>query len=338
MAAAALADDGAPITARELLDGLSTSAGEYQNLENGEVLAYDGESYEKTKRVLAADAAVLVHKDLSEIKAFFHENESLIPVKDQIDHAEIFSEADFASVAFTDTENDLKEVEDLLAAKPGKDFNFSAAEYELLKKSQGKARKADKSARVQIASDFIREVMIGRYRLYQENGLAGITPYQRSSRKHVEIGNELKLTNEAFAPFEPYFPDFYDSIVNFPADNGCCRHEFRWLKVKLRKRPSFVLAHTIYQLNEHYLLITERFYYISNTANTLQVTMSWLHYEDDTYMGLTVSASADILDSMMGRMLRPLGRNKAREMVTELMTDFRDELNDDPAESDDQQE
>ena len=49
---------------------------------------------------------------------------------------------------------------------------------------------------------------------------------------------------------------------------------------------------------------------------------------DNTYMGLAMSASADILDSMMGKMLRPLGRNKAQDLVTDVMTEVRTELED----------
>lgn len=43
-------------------------------------------------------------------------------------------------------------------------------------------------------------------------------------------------------------------------------------------------------------------------------------------MGVAMSASADILDSMMGKMLRPLGRNKAQDLVTDVMTEVRADL------------
>ena len=39
-----------------------------------------------------------------------------------------------------------------------------------------------------------------------------------------------------------------------------------------------------------------------------------------------MSASADILDSVMGRMLRPVGRNLAKDMVTDAMEDIRQDL------------
>lgn len=62
------------------------------------------------------------------------------------------------------------------------------------------------------------------------------------------------------------------------------------------------------------------------TLNSVQVTLSWLPYDENTYMGVAMSASADILDSMMGKMLRLLGRNKAQDLVTDVMTEVRADL------------
>jgi hypothetical protein len=36
-----------------------------------------------------------------------------------------------------------------------------------------------------------------------------------------------------------------------------------------------------------------------------------------------MSASTDLLDSTIGRMLRPLGRNKAKNMVADVVDDIR---------------
>ncbi len=54
--------------------------------------------------------------------------------------------------------------------------------------------------------------------------------------------------------------------------------------------------------------------------------MSWLKYDENTYMGIAMTASTDLLDSMMGRMLRPIGRNKAKDMVSEIMLDVKADL------------
>ena len=86
------------------------------------------------------------------------------------------------------------------------------------------------------------------------------------------------------------------------------------------------LTLTVWQRTGDYLVITERHYYVTHTINSAQVTVCWLPYGDDTYMGLAISASTDVLESLMGKMLRPLGRNKARDMVTDVLTEFREEM------------
>jgi hypothetical protein len=124
---------------------------------------------------------------------------------------------------------DIDEVEELFKLKSGKDFNLSAAEFELLQNRLSPHRSGSTSDKVTAASDAMREILIGRYTKYQAEGLKGIESY-------------------------------------------------------------------------------------------------WLPYDENTYMGLAMSASADILDSMMGKMLRPLGRNKAQDLVTDVMTEVRSDL------------
>ena len=317
---------GQDVDGAKVLDGLGATASDIQELEGGDIIAYSDEAYENTPRELSADAVMLVDTDLAAIEEALLDAVTVIPTKLMLGHSEISAEADFADVAYTEEEID--EVEKLFKLKPGKDFNLSTAEFELLKSRLGPYRQASAAVKVSAASDAMREILIGRYNRYRAEGLKGIDNYWRSKRKQVDVGRELFLTTDTFKPFEPDFPEFFHVMENYPSGADCCEHYFHWLKVKIHKRPAFALAHTMIQRTEQFILYTERFYYVSNTINSVQVTLSWLPYDENTYMGLAMSASADILDSMMGKMLRPLGRNKAQELVTDVMTEVRTELED----------
>ncbi len=319
IAGAAQSIDGA-----EVLNGLGIPAADVAKLEQGGILAYSDEEYESTRRELAADAIVLVDTDLGAVERTLGEAVTVIPAKVMLEHAEISSEADFSAVEFT--EGDIDEVDKLIDAKRGKDFNFSDSEYELLRTRLGKHKNSSSAEKISAASEVMREILQDRYARYRAEGLDGIPQYSRSRRKQVDVGNELFLTTDTFRPFEPDFPEFFHVMLEYPSGAECCRHHFRWLKVKLRKRPTFALAHTMIEKTDDYILYTERFYYVSNSLNSVQVTLSWLPYDEDTYMGLAMSASADVLDSMLGRMLRPLGRNKAIDLVTDVMTEVRADL------------
>jgi hypothetical protein len=310
----------------KVLDGLGATVNDIQELESGEIVAYSDEAYENTPRELSADAVMLVDTDLDAIERALRDAVTVIPTKLMLAHAEISGEADFDAVTYT--EDDIDEVEKIFKLKPGKDFNLSTAEFERLKVRLDPLRKAGDSEKLTAASDAMREILLGRYRSYRSKGLNGIDNYWRSKRKQVDVGGELRLTTDTFEPFAPDFPEYFRVLEDFPAGADCCEHSFRWLKVKIHKRPAFALAHTIIRRTDQYILYTERFYFVSNTLNSVQVTLSWLPYDDNTYMGLAMSASADILDSMMGKMLRPLGRNKAQELVTDVMSEVRSELED----------
>ena len=308
----------------KVLDGLGATADDITQLESGEIIAYSDEAYESTPRELSADAVMLIDTDLDAIVAALVDAVTVIPTKLMIAHSEISGEVDFADVAYT--EDDIDEVEELFKLKPGKDFNLSTAEFEILKTRLGPHRKGSSADKIAAASDAMREILIRRYNSYQADGLKGIESYWRSKRKQIDVGEELFLTTDTFRPFAPDFPEYFHVIENYPSGADCCEHYFRWLKVKIHKRPAFALAHTMIQKTDQFILYTERFYYVNNTLNSVQVTLSWLPYDENTYMGLAMSASADVLDSMMGKMLRPLGRNKAQDLVTDIMADVRTDL------------
>lgn len=314
----------AEIDGRQVLEGLGVSPSEIEEIESGGMLTFSDEAYENTKRELAADAVILVDSDLITIFNEIISEPTLVPSHVVIDSSMVESDADFAGVMYTDAEFD--EVKDLFKAKPGKKHNFSASDFEILREFLDPHVHSDATSQIAAASDAMRAILIRRYNEYRANGLDGIDSYQRSRKKTVDIARELRLTTETFAPFASDFPEFYGVMHDYPEGAECCEHFYRWIKVEIRDRPTFALSHTFVQKTDDYVLATERYYFVTSTLNSLQVTLSWLKYDENTYMGLAMTASTDLLDSMMGRMLRPIGRNKAKDMVSDIMLDVKCDL------------
>ena len=312
------------VTADVFIEGLDVSSEDVKRLESGDVLAFSGADYENTDRELAADSMILVRADLAAVHAALVEETTVLPGKLIIDSGIIRDESDFDEIAF-DT-GDIEEVDKLLRLKPGKDYNFSEREYSWLSNELAKQRKSDEATRLSVASDAMRQVLIERYRRYRASGLEGIEGYRRSKRKTIDVGHELQLTTDAFEAFDDEFPEFVRTAVAYPEGAECCEHYFRWLKVKIAKRPTFALAHTIVQRTDEFVLLNERHFYVGHSLNSAQITLAWVPYGEDTYLGLGVSASADILDSTLGKMLRPVGRKKAEEMVSDAMIEIRSDL------------
>ena len=309
---------------QEILDGFEISAKEIARLDDGEILSYSDEEFEFTKRELAADALIRVDAGMDSILEALQDDPTLIP-RDLVITAQVIeATSDFDAVGFSAA--DMDEVEKLFSAKPGKTLNFSNDEFALIEKRLGPHRNASAAEKVDAASAVMREILLARYNAYRENGLAGVAGYDRSTRKRVDVGAELKLTNDAAKVFEDQFPEFVKVMVAYPEGAECCEHIFRWFKAKIRKRPVFALSHTVLRVQDDIVMIMERVYYSSSQLNSLQINTTWVPFEDGGYLGLTTSASADILDSALGRMLRPIGRNKAIDIVEGVMEETKADL------------
>ena len=277
----------------QVLKALSVSSAEIDQLESGEVLTFSDQAYESSKRELAADAIILIDSDLNAIAAALTEDATIVPSNKIIESGIVRSEADFSGVSFTAAEYD--EVQELFKAKPGKDHNFSNSEYALLRQKLGPHRNSDPASKIAAASAAMREILIARYKAYRVSGLNGIEKYSRKKSKQVDVGHELRLTTATFKPFAGEYPEFYKVMHDYPAGAECCDHYYRWIKFSIRKRPTFALAHTMIQKTDDYVLATERYYYAVSTLNSLQVTLSWLRYDDNTFVGLAMSASTDMI-------------------------------------------
>lgn len=312
------------MTSAELLEDFGLTPDEIAELESGEVLAFSDEEIEFSKRELATDAMVQVDTDHSTILQALKEDATLIPVKLLQDYHQVTEESDFAGVEFTD--DNFAEVEKLFGSKLGKEFNLSAAEITTVQRILEPHRSGTRAQMIEAASAAMRAVLTGRYNAYRASGIAGIEPYQRSSRKRVDVGAELQLTNDAAAVYRDEFPEFVRVLGAYPEGAECCEHIYRWIKVRIRKRHAFALAHTIIQATDDFAIFTERHFYVSNTLNSVQLTVLWLPHGDQGSIGLAMSASADVLDSVMGRMLRGVGRNLAKDMVTDAMVDIKNDL------------
>ena len=315
----------AEIDGNELIEGYGLSENEIAQLERGDVLTFSDEDYEFSKRELSADAMAYVEVRHQDVLEAVQQDATLIPVKLLKSYTRINDESDFSDVAFTAEE--YGEVEKLFDDSIEKDFNLSATEQAFIRKELSPHQAGTEAEKIAAASDAMRAVLVGRYDAYRARGISAIEGYQRSGRKTVDVGAELQLTNDAAKAFEEDFPEFVRAMSAYPEGGECCEHEFRWLKVRIRKRIAFALAHTMIQTTDEFAVITERYYFVSNTLNSVQLTVLWLPYgEEGGSIGLAMSASADILDSMMGRMLRPVGRTLAKDMVTDAMEDVKADL------------
>jgi hypothetical protein len=310
-------------TGKALLRDLNIRDAKVRSLENGEVITTLASEYEQSKRELAIDATILINKPLKTLLDESEDKLTLLPDKMILSSSEILSEADFEGLGFT--EQEAKEAAKVLGAKRNDDMNFGERDLAIIQRVKS-ARNGRSD--LELASEAIRQVLLNRYSKYMAQGLQGVEPYVRKSES-VSAGHELRLSNEQLIAVDKYFPDYYDTLVNFPKSAECCEHRFMWVKTKVLKRPMFILVHRIMLQTDEAVLLTERHFYISHTLNSLQLTLGWLPYtegNDTTYLGIATSANSEYLTGFFGSMIRTLGANKGANMIGGVLTDIRDEL------------
>lgn len=309
---------------KSLVGELNLSGKDVQKLESGEVLTKLASEYEQSPRELAIDATVLIRKPLNELASESEDDITLVPGKLILDSSEVLGEDDFAGVDFAPEE--AEEAREWLNAGYGDDLNLGFEDLAIIERVRSnRGGRSD----VELGSEAARQVLLHRYRQYVQGGLESIEPYARSRKKSVSAGDELRLSNETLQLIAKHFPDYYATLVDFPASADCCEHRFMWLKAKVRSRPTFILIHRILLETDEVVLLTERHFYVSHTLNSLQLTLGWLPWEtgdDSTYLGIVTSANSDYLTGFVGKMIRVLGANKGAEMVGGVLSDIRDDL------------
>jgi hypothetical protein len=310
-------------TGEVLLKDLNMPEAEIRSLESGEVVTRLASEYEQSKREMAIDATIVINKPLDVLLEQAEDQITLVPDKIILASAEITSEADFAAVGFTAGEAD--EAARVLNAKRNDALNLGEKDLAIIKKVKGQR---NGRSNLDLASEAIRQVLTGRYRDYMARGLKGVEPYVRK-RDSVSAGQELKLSNEQLLAVDKYYPDYFDTLVNFPRSAECCEHRFMWMKAKVRSRPTFILIHRILLSSPEAVILTERHFYVSHTLNSLQLTLGWLPYGehgDDTYLGIATSANSDYLTGFVGKLIRSFGANKGAKMMGGILVDIREEL------------
>lgn len=312
-------------TGEAILKGLNMREAEIRSLENGEVVTKLASEYEQSKRELAIDATVLINKPLDVLVEESEDDLTLIPGKMILDSREVFGEADFDSVGFSPDE--LEEARAFLKAGRNDKLNLGMTDLDIV---QAVKQQAAGRGEIELASEIVRKILARRYREYKKSGLAGIEPYVRKGKgKTVSVGHELKLSNEQLFGIDQYFPEYLETLVHFPRGADCCEHRFMWMKAKVNKRPTFILIHRIVLDADQAVLLTERHFYISNSLNSLQLTLGWLPYSDasdSTYLGIATSANSDYLTGLTGKLIRTLGANKGAKMIGGVLEDIRDDL------------
>jgi hypothetical protein len=283
------------LTAKEVIATLKPEA--RKQLETGKIVTIARPEQETSDAGLAVSMAVLVPADFNKTLATLRSIKAKSDPKQRRTTREISgsvrgdgSSPAFAAIGFAADEK--REVDKLLKAEPGDDFNFSKEELSWIKQAAGGGNPAKAAAGV------MRRVLESRYVAYCNAGLEGLPPYARSDGGLNHPGVDLAATTETMPLLRKNLPDFYNAFRNYPKGGAeGLQHCFFWEKKTVDGRPMFSLQHEMVQITSGGATIASREFYISNDLNTLQVVIGLLPHGKQT---LAVLANQTYTDKVAG--------------------------------------
>lgn len=169
-------------------------------------------------------------------------------------------------------------------AEPGSDLNLSTAEI-----AEFKGVGSDTAA----VTAAVKKQLLARHQAYRAKGLAGIAPYDRGGES-TPAGGDLKSATETLSLMKESVPDFYNGLLNYPADKPAgIEEEFSWSNYTAHGEPVFILTHDMQVTDGDALLIAMRQFYVSGSYNVGQAVVGALPVKGGTAIFYTNRTSTD---------------------------------------------
>lgn len=194
-------------------------------------------------------------------------------------------------------------------AEAGDDLNLSSAEVAALKALGG-----DES-RVEAA---LKQILLGRYRAYRQQGLAGVAAYDRGG-KTTDAAGDLRRASEAARGIEQFDPGFYRYLQTLPKGAPAdLREVFHWSHYRAHGEPTLILTHGFTTKVGGAIAAVQRQYYVSRGYNVEQAAVGFVpvqegtlvvyanHTSTDQVAGFGSSAKRSLGEKVMGAQLKAL--------------------------------
>ncbi len=315
--------DDVPPSFDEIIDLLDLDPAIKERAMAGEIVTYDRK--DSMERELAIGLVAVIDQPYPEfIEAvrgdrLFQFNEFVL------DFARIEGPPDiskFEGLGYTAAE--IGEVRGLLDVKPGEQFNLSAAEMEALDELRAKTEGLDDDQLIETVNEALRAFLAERLREYQQDGITGIAPYQRSRTKVTSPAEELQAANRAMADLKRSMPNFYSLLVNFPdARIREVEHRFYVLKLNIDDRPGFVISHRIYFFGQQFAALAERHIYSPHFYNSLQLVAGVIPEQDKSVVFYGTRTYTDQVAGFASGVKHSAGGKQLAEGITALLESLR---------------
>lgn len=316
-----LAPAGGPGGPASLLADFGFSSGDRRAVMDGEVVAIEIEA--RMDDELAGAAAVRLPVPPGEVARRLRGGLIVLADRAATAHAEITNAPPDAGWTGVDFSGNQSEVVRLFQVAPGDVFNLSTTEIAMIRRAlSGRSpQSADAGAQ---ASGIYRDVLVGRWRAYRNQGAAGLADYDRGDTaispaeglRRITAAGRLPVMVQPLARVLDAYPG---------AQPRGLENRFYWKKTIVNDRVAFVQSHVaVAEDAGGAVLFALREYYVGHSYNVLQQLGAVVAEGDGALMVAVNSTLTDRVAGPLGIIARPLGSRFARDALGNYFSTMRE--------------
>lgn len=295
---AALPAFGEPPTLEDFLSVMKLSAKDIEGVRAGEIITGTAEA--SNDRELVASMTFLVPGVQPDELVVRGEGGLLDEVDEQTIAYSMLTD-DLTLESFADLKLRPGDVEQFSRAKAGDDLNLSKAELDAF-------QKLGKNPSPTEVEGVVRAALLARTRAYQQGGLVGIEPYQRSSSELRSPAEDLKQASLASEGLRKTAPAAHKALLAYPdAMPEGTEEAYRWSYLEAHDEPTIVLTHSLFVPDGEVWIVFQRQFYVSEGYNCEQAIAAFVPVVDGTAVFYINRTSTDQVSGFGGGAKRSIG-------------------------------
>ncbi len=302
----------------EILALAGVSEHKIGQLDQGQIITHDIQ--ETTEKELAMSVAIYLAVPLEKVVDYMRNVELFAIDADVTAYGVIPKNAnsnDFNGFAFSSKQMD--EAIDLLNTGKNDRFNLSNQEISSISALQTSVANADEKNLANGVMHKYREILQQRWQAYRNSGLRGIADYSRDDGT-ASPATELYISVENCKVLTRYFPELFESWINYPASlpSGVEEH-FYWINRLVENRPTAIMAHSVLQMTNSGALIIARQFYVGHSYNSSHMCVGMLPYRDGTLVYYIESSSTDQVTGIASGLRHAIAREQLKNQMIKHM-------------------
>ncbi len=298
----------------EVIADLALKPEQIAKLDQGKIVTFNID--EATRKELAIGLVIYLSSSPAKIAAFFKHGDLGLVDSDIAAYGEIKPGSSinaFKDFVFTSEQHN--EVQNLLAAEAGDQFNLSAQEiksFAALKKKLANANEADQITGV---SRHYQQILLQRWQAYKKRGVAGIAPYHRT-RTDANPADELRTAATSSKLLARLSPNLQQAWLKYPTQLPRATEErFFWFNRQVEDRPTAILSHRIQQTNDTFSVILARQFFVGHSYNSSQLIVGCLPYRDGSIVFYAHRTSTDQVVGLGANLKHSIGREQMKKQM-----------------------